>query len=186
MGSFDTIEETTTGAGHHEQADGNTTVENPEQAGDSRNKPAKNKQPKPVKGNKNKPTRRQVTMILETHQRIQQSTPETRAILAGLLGCGDNPTELTIEVTVGAKTATSILEQIAGLVAMSEMDTALTLLGAGRSEMRPLWRLTQQLLDTDNQIPGQDITAAKELAGLLHSLPPSIVEALGIVYEILA
>lgn len=129
--------------------------------------------------------RKQVSRILDIYHHISSSSTITREILATLLDVEASPDALTVEIAVGSKTAVDMLRQLADLASMPELDTALTLLGAGRAEMRPLWRLAQTLHGTEKQIPGQDIAAAKQLSKLLHTLPAPTVSALNTASQIL-
>lgn len=136
--------------------------------------------PKPVRKNRtgSKITRTQATKIIETYQQIQNTNDTTRVLLAALLGVKPDPVTVAAEAATGVKTANNTLQQLTDLVLMEETDTALTLLGGGRKEMRPIWGIAQALHGTEEQIPGQDIPAARRLAHLLHTLPDQATSAL--------
>lgn len=142
------------------------------------------KKPRPARNN-NKPSKTLIRNIAQTVTKLHQLDDPTRQLLAKILDTNPDPTELTITIYDTGKTATKQLDTIADYTSMSEMDLALTLLGAGRTEMRPIWDITRALTGSQDNIPGQDIEAAKRLAHQLKNLPENTTSRLNQIRSLL-
>lgn len=142
------------------------------------------KKPRPARNN-NKPSKTLIRNIAQTVTKLHQLDDPTRQLLAKILDTNPDPTELTVTIYDTGKTATKQLDTIADYTSMGEMDLALTLLGAGRTEMRPIWDITRALTGSQDNIPGQDIEAAKRLAHQLKNLPENTISRLNQIRSLL-
>ena len=142
------------------------------------------KKPRPARNN-NKPSKTLIRNIAQTATKLRQLDDPTRQLLAKILDTNPDPTELTVTIYDTGKTATKQLDTIADYTSMGEMDLALTLLGAGRTEMRPIWDITRALTGSQDNIPGQDIEAAKRLAHQLKNLPENTISRLNQIRSLL-
>lgn len=142
------------------------------------------KKPRPARNN-NKPSKTLIRNIAQTVTKLHQLDDPTRQLLAKILDTNPDPTELTVTIYDTGKTATKQLDTIADYTSMGEMDLALTLLGAGRTEMRPIWDITRALTGSQDNIPGQDIEAAKRLAHQLKNLPENTTSRLNQIRSLL-
>ncbi|MCU9986648.1 hypothetical protein [Mobiluncus curtisii] len=142
------------------------------------------KKPRPARNN-NKPSKTLIRNIAQTVTKLHQLDDPTRQLLAKILDTNPDPTELTVTIYDTGKTATKQLDTIADYTSMGEMDLALTLLGAGRTEMRPIWDITRALTGSQDSIPGQDIEAAKRLAHQLKNLPENTTSRLNQIRSLL-
>lgn len=144
-------------------------------------KPAK--KPRPARNSK--PSKTLIRSIAQTATKLHQLDDATRQLLAKILDTNPDPTELTIAVYDTGKAAIKQLDTIADYMGMNEMDLALTLLGAGRAGMRPVWDITRALTGSQDSIPGQDIEAAKQLAHRLKTLPENTGSRLDQIRDLL-
>lgn len=144
-------------------------------------KPAK--KPRPARNSK--PSKTLIRSIAQTATKLHQLDDATRQLLAKILDTNPDPTELTIAVYDTGKAAIKQLDTIADYMGMGEMDLALTLLGAGRAGMRPVWDITRALTGSQDSIPGQDIEAAKQLAHRLKTLPENTGSRLDQIRDLL-
>ena len=144
-------------------------------------KPAK--KPRPARNSK--PSKTLIRNIAQTATKLHQLDDATKQLLAKILDTSPDPTELTIAVYDTGKTAIKQLDTIADYMGMNEMDLALTLLGAGRAGMRPVWDITRALTGSQDNIPGQDIEAAKQLAHRLKTLPENTGSRLDQIRDLL-
>lgn len=159
----------------------------PVQVGQSPTKPAGAGKPakKPRPARNSKPSKTLVRNIAQTVTKLHRLDDPTRQLLAKILDTTPDPTELTIAIYDTGKTATKQLDTIVDYTGMGEMDLALTLLGAGRAEMRPVWDITRALTGSQDSIPGQDIEAAKQLAHRLKTLPENTGSRLNQIRDLL-
>ena len=147
----------------------------------TQDKPAK--KPRPARNSK--PSKTLIRNIAQTATKLHQLDDATRQLLAKILDTTPDPTELTIAAYDTGKTAIKQLDTIADYMGMGEMDLALTLLGAGRAGMRPVWDITRALTGSPDSIPGQDIEAAKQLAHRLKTLPENTNSRLDQIRDLL-
>lgn len=156
-------------------------------AGQPSTKPAASGKPakKPRPARNSKPSKTLIRSIAQTATKLHRLDDATRQLLAKILDTTPDPTELTIAVYDTGKTAIKQLDTIADYMGMNEMDLALTLLGAGRAGMRPVWDITRALTGSQDSIPGQDIEAAKQLAHRLKTLPENTGSRLDQIRDLL-
>lgn len=130
-------------------------------------------------------TRAVVKRIIGKYAQLADAHPADVAVLAGLLGVGCDPEEVTAAIITGRGGNLVTLTHVAAVAETGNgIEAMVAVLGLEKTEQRKIWSLLEALGQITGSVPAKESAAAAKIASTIIGLDASVQKKLGALRDL--